>query len=246
MGMRIKEMNNLVLSIKKDFPDKAIDLYESIDLLLETIKDTMETIQEKSSEEMKNRDFEKSRYYMQLAQSLHNYESNIDNLLEAISMEDIELKDIDEKIESKKEIPNYEEYRVDNTIEHTLKEDFTHKRPSSFKIGDNYTSIVNTWQEMMLDTCKYLIKLDEDKFKKIISKPRLNGRKSFYFSTDKNGMRRAVHIGSGIYLETNMSANGIRNLILKLIKEFNIPTNSFKVYLKADYTSLNKQLALDI
>ncbi len=64
MGMRIKEMNNLVLSIKKDFPDKAIDLYESIDLLLETIKDTMETIQEKSSEEMKNRDFEKSMYYM--------------------------------------------------------------------------------------------------------------------------------------------------------------------------------------
>ena len=59
-------------------------------------------------------------------------------------------------------------------------------------------------------------------------------------------MRRPVHIGSGIYLETNMSANGIRNLILKLIKEFNIPTNSFKVYLKADYTSLNKQLALDI
>ena len=33
---------------------------------------------------------------------------------------------------------------------------------------------------------KYLIKLDEDKFNKIISKPRLNGRKSFYFSTDKN------------------------------------------------------------
>ena len=82
------------------------------------------------------------------------------------------------KIESKKEIPNYEEYRVDNTIEHTLKEDFTHKRPSSFKIGENYTSIVNTWQEMMLDTCKYLIKIDENKFKQIISKPRLNGRKS--------------------------------------------------------------------
>ena len=39
---------------------------------------------------------------------------------------------------------------------------------------------------MMLDTCKYLIKVDEDKFKQIIRKPRLNGRKSVYFSTDKN------------------------------------------------------------
>lgn len=240
------EINNLILNIKQDLPDKAIDLYESIDLLLETIKDTMETIQEKSSEEMKNRDFDKSIYYMQLAQQLHTYESKIDSILEDISMENIELQDVDEKIEFKKELPNYEEYRVDNTIEHTLKEDFTHKRPSAFKIGDNYTSIVNTWQEMMLDTCKYLMKVDEDKFKQIIRKPRLNGRKSDYFSTDKEFMRRPVHIGCGVYIETNMSANAIRNLTLKLLKEFNIPTNSFKVYLKADYTSLNKQLALEI
>ena len=99
---------------------------------------------------------------------------------------------------------------------------------------------------MMLDTCKYLMKVDEDKFKQIIRKPRLNGRKSDYFSTDKEFMRRPVHIGCGVYIETNMSANAIRNLTLKLLKEFNIPTNSFKVYLKADYTSLNKQLALEI
>ena len=240
------EINNLMLNIKQDFPDKAIDLYESIDLLLETIKDTMEAIQEKLSEEMKNRDFDKSMHYMQLSQQLHNYESKIDTLLENISMESIELPYIDEKIESKKEIPNYEEYRVDNIIEHTFKEDFIHKRLSLFKIGENYTSIVNTWQEMMLDTCKYLIKIDENKFKQIISKPRLNGRKSAYFSTDKKVMRRPVHIGSNIYIETNMSANSIRNLIIKLLKEFNIPTNSFKIYLKADYTSLNKQLALEI
>ena len=68
------EINNLMLNIKQDFPDKAIDLYESIDLLLETIKDTMEAIQEKLSEEMKNRDFDKSMHYMQLSKQLHNYE----------------------------------------------------------------------------------------------------------------------------------------------------------------------------
>lgn len=239
-------MNNLILNIKKDFPDKVIDLYESIDILLETIKDTMETIQEKSAEKMRDRDFDKSVYYIQLAQQLHIYESKIDNILEEISVENIETLNMEDKIEYKKEIPNYEEYRVDNTIEHTLKEDFTHKRPSSFKIGDDYTSIVNTWQEMMLDTCKYLIKCDEDKFKQVISKLRLNGRKSAYFTTDKKIMRRPVHIGLDIYVETNMSANSIRNLIIKLLKEFNIPTNSFKVYLKADYTSLNKQLSLEI
>lgn len=240
------DINNLILNINKDFPDKAIDFYESIDLLLETIKDTMESINEKSSEEMKNRNFDKSIYYMQLAQELHTYESKLDKLLEDINIEDIQISDIEDKIDCKKELPNYEEYKVDDTIEHTLKEDFTHKRPCSFRIGDNYISIVNTWQEMMLDTCKYLIKLDEVRFKKLVSNPKLNGRKSAYFSTDKKIMRRPVHIGCGIYIETNMSANSIRNLIIKLLKLYSIPTNNFKVYLRADYTTLNNQLCLDI
>ncbi|WP_343101260.1 hypothetical protein [Romboutsia sp. MSSM.1001216sp_RTP31141st1_G3_RTP31141_220114] len=240
------DINDLLLNINKDFPDKAIDFYESIDLLLETIKDTMESINEKSSEEMKNRNFDKSIYYMQLAQELHTYESKLDKLLEDINIEDMQISDIEDKIDSKKELPNYEEYKVDDTIEHTLKEDFTHKRPCSFRIGESYTSIVNTWQEMILDTCKYLIKLDELRFKELVRNPKLNGRKSAYFSSDKKVMRRPVHIGSGIYIETNMSANSIRNLIIKLLKLYNIPTNNFKVYLRADYTNLNNQLCLEI
>ena len=240
------DINKLILNINKDFPDKAIDFYESIDLLLETIKDTMESINEKSSEEMKNRNFDKSIYYMQIAQELYTYESKIDNLLEDINTEDIQISDIEDKIDSRKEIHNYEEYKVDDRIEHTLKEDFTYKRPCSFKIGNNYTSIVNTWQEMILDTCRYLIKIDEAKFKKLVSNPKLNGRKSAYFSTDKKIMRKPVHIGCGIYIETNMSANSIRNLIIKLLKSYNIPVNNFKVYLRVDYTNLNNQLCLQV
>lgn len=90
----------------------------------------MELINEKLSEEMKSRNFDKSIYYMQLAQELHTYESRLDKPLEGIKIED--------KIDSKKELPNYEEYKAYDTIEHTLKEDFTHKRPCSFKLGELY------------------------------------------------------------------------------------------------------------
>lgn len=65
----------------------------------------------------------------------------------------------------------------------------------------------------MLDTCKYLINIDEVKFKELVNNPKLNGRKSAYFSTDKKIMRSPVHIGCGIYIETNMISNSISNLI---------------------------------
>lgn len=68
--------------------------------------------------------------------------------------------------------------------------------------------------KIILDTCKYLIKLDELRFKELVRNPKLNGIKSAYFSSDKKVVRRPIHIGSGIYIETNMSANSIRNLIL--------------------------------
>ena len=50
----------------------------------------------------------------------------------------------------------------------------------------------------------------------------------------KEGLGQRNILGQPRYPLFNMSANGIRNLILKLLKEFNIATNSFKVYLKAE------------
>ena len=45
---------------------------------------------------------------------------------------------------------------------------------------------------------------------------------------------------SDIWLETNLSGNGIRNLIIKILKEYKLKVNNLSVYLRVDYSELNK------
>jgi hypothetical protein len=45
---------------------------------------------------------------------------------------------------------------------------------------------------------------------------------------------------SDIWLETNLSGNGIRNLIIKILKEYKLKVNDVSVYFRADYSELNK------
>jgi hypothetical protein len=52
-------------------------------------------------------------------------------------------------------------------------------------------------------------------------------------------MRKPRKVADKIYVEINQSGNAIRNLIMKLLKEYNFSIGEFKVYFRADYTSLN-------
>jgi uncharacterized protein YeeX (DUF496 family) len=48
-------------------------------------------------------------------------------------------------------------------------------------------------------------------------------------------------ISGSIYVETNMSSNSIRNIIIKMLKEYNIKISDFKLYFRADYTNMNME-----
>ncbi len=69
----------------------------------------------------------------------------------------------------------------------------------------------------------------------------MNGKKVIYFSRIKlPTMRAARKIESAnIYVETNLSANGIRNLLIKMLSKYNIKLSDYKIYLKADYSELH-------
>jgi hypothetical protein len=53
-------------------------------------------------------------------------------------------------------------------------------------------------------------------------------------------MRKPKFILDQVYIETNMSGNGVRNLILKMLKAYGYKATDFKVYFRADYTELNQ------
>ncbi len=70
--------------------------------------------------------------------------------------------------------------------------------------------------------------------------PGMNGKKVKYISTSSDGMRKPQSILDRVFIETNMSGNGIRNLILKMLKAYGFKASDYKVYFRADYTELNQ------
>ena len=235
--MDYQELANI---IKKEFPKKAIDIAEALELLKLVMDDTREAIGDKVNKSFSNNEYDDAKQYIDIAEEIKNKEKKI----EAISIM-FEIDDIpnEEEIdgEDKKLIPDYDEYLVDNKIEYTLYENFTHKRPYGFKIKDETMIKVKTWQDVLVETGEYLIKLDEQKFMGFEDKKSMNGKKRKYFSTITGEIKYSRKIANKIYISTNQSANSIRNLIMKMLKEYNISVSDFKIYLKADYTNLNEK-----
>lgn len=203
--------------------------------------ETIIAINKELSQAMNERDFTNSEESIALAKSLYGYEKQLDQLIEMLYVESIEDQiDLDEaaEIESLK-IPNYAAYVVDTDVEHTLYEDFTHKRPNAFKINENTIIEVQTWKDMFIRTCELLGTVDDLKFRGFENNPKMNGKRRKYFSADDSKLRKPYKI-NGIYVETNVNGNSIRNLIIKMLQQYGFKINEFKVFLRADYTDLHK------
>lgn len=224
----------MLQAIKERFPKNAIDICESLELLLETIESTMENINHEITLAYSQRKFSEIRNFTEIAEDINVIEGKIEEVVEYLAVENNDDIDREENI-----LPDYSAYLVDTNVEYTLYENFTHKRPFGFRINDEPVIEVRTWKEMLLKTCELLIAVDEDKFLKFEKDPIMNGKKRKYFSKNKGDLRKPKLVGNKIYVETNISSNGIRNLLLKLLKKYGYKTNEFKVYLRADYTELH-------
>ncbi|WP_058485354.1 hypothetical protein [Defluviitalea phaphyphila] len=235
------EINYLIEKIKEECPDKAIDISESLDLLRTVINDTIEIFGDKMNSAVLNRDFKKISIYKDMAESIHQYEKKIEELISLFEIDEIPINEETDEETEKRTIPNYEKYIVDNKIEHTLYENFTHKRPFGFKLNEGKIIEASTWKDILVKTCEILMTIDENKFMSFENNDTMNGKKNKYFSVDPNLIRNPRKIGNKIYIETNQSGNSIRNLIIKLLKEYNFKISDYKVYFRADYTNLNNK-----
>lgn len=230
----------MVRRYKNQFPDKAIDIAESLQLLKETVNGTMDDINKKLNDAFIKRDFEAIERCTLLAKKTHGYENRIEEVIEQIGIEsELEVDETDEETE-KRAIPNYTDYVVDHHIEHTLYDDFTYKRAYAFRINAHQLVKVKTWQDMLIKTCEFLLVVDERKFLNLEDCKEMQGKKNKYFSVDSYKMRQPRKIGDKIYVETNQSANSIRNLIIKLLKAYNFKITEYKVFFRADYSNINK------
>lgn len=89
----------------------------------------------------------------------------------------------------------------------------------------------------MLKSVKYSAEKDPVKFKTFVNDKSMQGKKVSYFCNNQKGIREPRHVkGTDIYLMTNMNANRIRNIIVKMLRRYDVKINDFKIYLRADYT----------
>ncbi len=238
-------MRNLLSIIKEDFPNRAIDISDSLGLLKEMINSTMEDINIKINKAFNNRDFETFEKYSNLAKQANEYENKLEEFIDILDIEYNE-NDIIHEDEAKEKVigtivPNYEDYKVNPKVAHSLNENFTHIRPYGFKFLTNAIIEVKTWKEMLIKTSEILMDIDEEKFLGFENMPKMNGKKRKYFSRDENDISGEPRkIGDKIYIETNLSSNGVRNLIVKILKEYGYSIKDYKVYFAADYTEINR------
>lgn len=237
-------MEDLTNILKLEFPDKAIDLSESLQLLKEVINSTIDDISSKVGDAFIARDFESIDKYTKLAEKGSKYEDIIEKFIDLLELENEDnlLKSEDESsyIHEQQSMPNYEEFQVDNSIEHALFEDFMYKRPFGFKFVRNNIYEASSWNEVLIKTCEIFYDIDKEKFNDLEYLPHMNGKKRKHFAQDPKELRKPEKIKDGIFVETNHSANTIRNIIVKLLKEYKFKISDYKIYLRADYTELNK------
>lgn len=225
----------------KNFPKCANDLKEGIELLDNVVQSSIDIIEEKSGEIIKKeRDFEKAEEYRKNESMLNSISLKLEEMMDKLSIE-TEL-DENETTEEKeeKEIPNYNDYLVDSNVQHTLYEDFTHKRPVAFEINDKKYN-VRDWKDMLLQTCNIVSEMDKNIIMGFPENEKMNGKKVTYFAYKESDIVRAPRKIKNLelYVSTNHSANSIRNIIMNILREYKVSLSNFKVYLRADYSELH-------
>lgn len=160
---------------------------------------------------------------------------DIDDLIE----DKIINEEQQEERQDKKNIPNYGVYVVDSNIAYNLYDNFTHKCPAAFSI-EGVKVEARQWKDVLLLTCEILAKKNKERFYGFTSDPAMQGKKVNYISEMEGSMRKPVKLKNhDIYIETNMSANSIRNLLIKILKKYDIKITDYQIYLRADYTELH-------
>lgn len=118
---------------------------------------------------------------------------------------------------------------------HRLDEDFTYKRPYGF-IFDGYAMTgITTWQRLYERVLQRLYDRDPEGFRGLCTDPEFTtNRGNPTFTTDPSRLRKAMEVRDGQYVESNYSANTIRDVLSRTLNAFAISTNQLLVYFRQD------------
>jgi hypothetical protein len=118
---------------------------------------------------------------------------------------------------------------------HTVDEDFTYKRPHGFILAGQATSGITTWQRLYELVCRQLYQRDSVRFGSLGTNPDFISNRGHHSVTrDASALRSALEVDNGLFIECNLSANGIRDMIRRLLIAFDIEPGQLKLFLRQD------------
>jgi hypothetical protein len=118
---------------------------------------------------------------------------------------------------------------------HLLDENFTYKRPHGFVLDGRGTTGITTWQRLYELVCQQLFARDEGRFRSLENHPEfVSNRGHHTVTSDATALRKPLAVSGDLYIEANLSANGIRDVIRRLFEVFEIPTDRMQIFLRQD------------
>lgn len=132
-----------------------------------------------------------------------------------------------EEVQPKKKIPASE--LQFNKISLSSSESYTGKSILAFTFkGTRYS--VTSWKEMLLKITNIMLSVHREQFDKVLN---LEGRKRPYFTRNPNELRSPEKVdNTGIYVEANLSANGIVRLSKSIITIFGYREDDLSIEIK--------------
>jgi hypothetical protein len=118
---------------------------------------------------------------------------------------------------------------------HTIDEDFTYRRPHGFILDGKATVGITTWQRLFELVCRQLHQRDPGRFVTLIENRDFISSQGHHIVThDADSLRKALQIDTDLSIECNLSANGIRDMIRRLLVAFGLPSSQLQLFLRQD------------
>lgn len=124
---------------------------------------------------------------------------------------------------------------LNREVPHSLEEDFTFKRPHGVIFRSKATTGITTWQRLYELILRQLYDEDPERLITLCSHPDFTtNRGNPTFTRDRSRLRKVMEIRDGLFVESNLSANGIRDVLQRVLEAFGIASEQLQVFLRQD------------
>ena len=235
------ELERVATDLYREFPKNAEKLSKELERLSGLLEETGAAIMMEIEKEKyrKDKDPDLIREYRRIYRSVRRELESVGSCLQQFSEEQRLLKE--EKARGAREKIDYDAYRVDETVPYSLASVLTNKKPSAFSLyGQKYA--VDSWKQMLLQTCALLNRMNPMLFASFEADPDLQGRKRPYFSRDGADLDTPAKIpDADLYVETHVSARYLKKMISNLLGKYSISEEEYLIYLKKDFSPLHEE-----